>query len=142
MGLKINFKFEILGILVQNPNIQQAFFCSKSQYSAGLFLFKIPIFSRPFFLFKILIFSRKFTKDFLYKFFIKGFLNKLSRKNFEKISRIKFLYGDFFTYPPKRVSKAEPVWDDFFYLYYHPKRASNGYPQAVQLFNIYYRCII
>ena len=35
MGLKINFKFEILGILVQNPHIQQAFF-----------LFKIPIFSR------------------------------------------------------------------------------------------------
>ena len=26
MGLKINFKFEILGILVQNPHIQQAFF--------------------------------------------------------------------------------------------------------------------
>ena len=38
MGLKINFKFEILGILVQNPHIQQAFF-----------LFKIPIFSRFFF---------------------------------------------------------------------------------------------
>ena len=47
MGLKINFKFEILGILVQNPHIQQAFF------------FKIPIFSRPFFLFKIPIFSRR-----------------------------------------------------------------------------------
>ena len=26
MGLKINFKFEILGFLVQNPHIQQAFF--------------------------------------------------------------------------------------------------------------------
>ena len=35
MGLKINFKFEILGILVQNPHIQQDF--SKSPYSAGLF---------------------------------------------------------------------------------------------------------
>ena len=45
MGLKINFTFEILGILIQNPNIQQAFFCSKSPYSAGIFLFKIPIFS-------------------------------------------------------------------------------------------------
>ena len=42
MGLKINFKFEILGILVQNPHIQQAFFCSKSPYSAGIFFVQNP----------------------------------------------------------------------------------------------------
>ena len=39
MGLKINFKFEILGILVQNPHIQQAFFLMTKKVS--LILLKI-----------------------------------------------------------------------------------------------------
>ena len=45
MGLKINFKFEILGILVQNPHIQQAFFFVQNPHIQQAFFFKIPIFS-------------------------------------------------------------------------------------------------
>ena len=46
MGLKINFKFQILEILVQNPNIQQVFFFQNPHIQQAFFLFKIPIFSR------------------------------------------------------------------------------------------------
>ena len=38
MGLKINFKFEILGILVQNPNIQQAFPKRFSDFAQTFFI--------------------------------------------------------------------------------------------------------
>ena len=45
MGLKINFKFEILGILVQNPHIQQAFFFVQNPNIQQTFFFQIPIFT-------------------------------------------------------------------------------------------------
>ena len=45
MGLKKKFKFEILGILVQNPHIQQAFFFVQNPHIQQAFFFKIPIFS-------------------------------------------------------------------------------------------------
>ena len=38
MGLKINFKFEILGILVQNPHIQQAFPKRFSDFAETFFI--------------------------------------------------------------------------------------------------------
>ena len=38
MGLKINFKFEILEILVQNPHIQQAFPKRFSDFAETFFI--------------------------------------------------------------------------------------------------------